>query len=139
MKNPIKHDIDDLTQLLSNAITEINQLLTNTGTLSELHTVNKTSLVEAITEVFQSGSSWKMDIATAITNKGVATSGTDSKLTFISNIGAISSGSSPRPLILEITTTTADKQFGFPAFAPYSLSIDWGDGTPNTVASEKGD
>ena len=140
MKNPIKHDIDDLTQLLSEASLEIDNILTIIGILNGLSTVNKTDLVGAINEVFQSGSSWKTDIATAITNKGIATSGTDTKETFISNIESISSGGTTlRPMILEITTTTANKQFGFPAFAPYSLNIDWGDGSPNTVSTENGD
>ncbi|MGP3788157.1 tail fiber protein [Paenibacillus sp. 1A_MP2] len=59
------------------------------GNLSELQTTDKDNLVDALNEVFQSGSEFKGDIADAITAKGVPTSATDNKVTFVQNIESI--------------------------------------------------
>ncbi|MFS0858342.1 tail fiber protein [Paenibacillus taichungensis] len=59
------------------------------GNLANLQTTDKSNLVGAVNEVFQSGSEWKGDIADAITAKGVPTSATDSRTTFVSNIDSI--------------------------------------------------
>lgn len=118
---------------------EVEQIETNIGTLSSLQTTVKTNLVGAINEVFQSGSSFKTDVATAITNKGVATQSTDSKETFVANIGAIQTGSAIRPMIFEITTTTTNQNFEIPIYAPYDVVVTWGDGTADTTAISKAD
>lgn len=64
------------------------------GDLSDLLTNYKRNVVGAINEVFISGSSWKTDIAAAITTKGVPTAPTETKETFVQNILAIESGGS---------------------------------------------
>ena len=60
------------------------------GNITELATTNKTSVVKAINEVFQSGSEFKSAIASAITAKGVNTASDATKATMVSNIGSIS-------------------------------------------------
>ncbi|SLJ92661.1 MULTISPECIES: tail fiber protein [unclassified Paenibacillus] len=62
---------------------------TKIGNLSELQTTDKDNLVDALNEVFQSGSEFKGDIADAITAKGVPTSASDSKDTFVQHIESI--------------------------------------------------
>ncbi|WP_315169482.1 hypothetical protein [Metaclostridioides mangenotii] len=50
---------------------------------------NKTEVDEKLEEVKQSGSNFKDSVASAITAKGVSTSGTDNKQTFVNNIDSI--------------------------------------------------
>ena len=64
------------------------------GSLPNLLTIYKKNIVGAINEVFISGSSFKADVATAITTKGVPTAPTETKETFVQNILAIESGGS---------------------------------------------
>ena len=56
--------------------------------------ISKTSLVDAITQVFQHVDNVKVNMASAITDKGVATSQTDSFATMIENIRLITLGES---------------------------------------------
>ena len=56
--------------------------------------ISKTSLVDAITQVFQHVDNVKVNMASAITDKGVATSQTDSFATMIENIRSITLGES---------------------------------------------
>ena len=62
------------------------------GSLPNLLTIYKKNIVGAINEVFISGSSFKADVATAITTKGVPTAPAASKDVFVANILAIKSG-----------------------------------------------
>lgn len=117
---------------------EVADINTKIGDTASLQTTSKI-LVGAINEVFQSGNSFKTDVAIAITEKGVPTNATDSKETFVANIGAIQTGSSARPMILEITTTTSNQNFEIPITAPYDVVISWGDGTADTTATSKVD
>ncbi len=50
---------------------------------------NKTEVDEKLKEIKQSGSDFKDSVASAITAKGVSTSGTDNKQTFVNNIDSI--------------------------------------------------
>ncbi|MEK3910989.1 hypothetical protein [Paenibacillus sp. FSL H7-0331] len=59
------------------------------GKLTNLLTTNKTSVVSAINELFQSGSEFKGDVAAAITAKGRPTAANDPKQIFINNINSI--------------------------------------------------
>lgn len=67
--------------------------IANTGKLTDLNTTEKSSIVGAINEVFQSASNGKTLIAQAITGKGVETSADDTFQTMATNIGNISGGS----------------------------------------------
>ncbi|WFR64214.1 tail fiber protein [Paenibacillus amylolyticus] len=72
------------------AVNTVRQLaVSQIGDLAELKTTDKGNLVDALNEVFQSGSEFKGDVADAITAKGVPTSASDSKETFAQNIEAI--------------------------------------------------
>ena len=62
------------------------------GNTAQLSTSNKTSVVAAINELFQSVSSGKALVANAITGKGVTTSPTAEFATMASNIGKIATG-----------------------------------------------
>lgn len=68
--------------------------IANIGKLTDLDTTEKSSIVGAINELFQSVSNGKQLIATAITDKGVNTSSDDTFQAMATNIGKISSGSS---------------------------------------------
>ena len=63
--------------------------IANIGKLTDLDTTEKTSIVSAINEVFQSASNGKTLIANAITGKGVATNSNDSFQIMATNIGNI--------------------------------------------------
>lgn len=79
------------------AINEVNSQfkdIANIGKLTDLDTTEKSSIVGAINELFQSVSNGKQLIATAITDKGVNTSSDDTFQAMATNIGKISSGSS---------------------------------------------
>lgn len=54
--------------------------------------MTSTNVQDAITEVFQSGSEFKTEVAEAITAKGQTTSATDPLQTFVDNINAIQTG-----------------------------------------------
>lgn len=73
--------------------TEVTNIKTNIGVLNDLPTTDKTSIVNAIKEVFQSVSNGKSLIASAITDKGVDTSNTDTFTTMAENILNIVGGS----------------------------------------------
>ena len=74
-----KTDVD-----LSNYATK-----TDIGDLSNLSTTDKTSIVSAINETFQSVSNGKNLVASAITDKGIATASDATFLTMAQNIGVI--------------------------------------------------
>ena len=63
-----------------------------TGTLSKLQTTAKGSLVDAINEVFQSGSNAKQGLVDALTSKGVTCSTSDSWDTLIGHVSSFSTG-----------------------------------------------
>ena len=63
--------------------------IANIGKLTDLDTTEKTSIVSAINEVFQSASNGKTLIANAITGKGVATNSSDSFQIMATNISNI--------------------------------------------------
>ena len=63
--------------------------IANIGKLTDLDTTEKTSIVSAINEVFQSASNGKTLIANAVTGKGVATNASDSFQTMATNINNI--------------------------------------------------
>ena len=65
---------------------------TDVGTLSNLSTTDKTSLVAAINELFQSVSNGKTLVASAITDKGVSTSSDATFATMAQNIENIPTG-----------------------------------------------
>jgi hypothetical protein len=69
------------------AVTTANQL----GTLSSLQTTNKSDVVAAINELFQSASNGKSTVAAAITGMGQAASGSDTYAQLATKISAISS------------------------------------------------
>lgn len=64
-------------------------LRSETGELTNLKTTAKTSIVDAVNEVFQSCSNFKSKVAAAITAKGVSTSATATVDTIVENIGKI--------------------------------------------------
>ena len=77
---------------LSYSAAEIDERLGKTddiGDLTELETTDKTSVVDAINELFTSVSDGKSAIAAAITDKGVPTAATDSFADMADNIGDI--------------------------------------------------
>ena len=74
-----KTDVD-----LSNYATK-----TDIGDLSNLSTTDKTSIVSAINETFQSVSDGKILVASAITDKGIATASDATFSTMAQNIGLI--------------------------------------------------
>lgn len=63
-----------------------------TGALSKLQTTAKGSLVDAINEVFQSGSNAKQGLVDALTSKGVTCSTSDSWDTLIGHVSSFSTG-----------------------------------------------
>lgn len=75
------------------SLSTLNSLINSVGTLNDLPTTDKTSIVNAIKEVFQSVSNGKSLIASAITDKGVDTSNTDTFTTMAENILNIVGGS----------------------------------------------
>lgn len=66
-----------------------NKINAKVGNLGSLVTTNKSNVVSAINEVFQSASNGKGKIATAITGKGVSASGNDTFDVLGSKIGQI--------------------------------------------------
>ena len=83
-----------------------------TGDRSTLNTSIKTTLVAAINELFTSVSNGKTQIATAITDKGVAASGGDTFPTLATKIGQISSevtGETVRTLTAGVTLTKGER------------------------------
>lgn len=77
---------------LSYSAAEIDERLGKTddiGDLTELETTDKSSVVDAINELFTSVSDGKTAIAAAITDKGVSTAATDSFADMADNIGDI--------------------------------------------------
>lgn len=80
---------------LSYTAAEIDERLGKTddiGDLTELETTDKSSVVDAINELFTSVSDGKTAIAAAITDKGVSTAATDSFATMADNIADIPTG-----------------------------------------------
>ena len=65
---------------------------TDVGDITTLKTSDKSNLVKAVNEVFQSASDFKSAIASAITGKGVTTAATASKDVMVANIKAIATG-----------------------------------------------
>lgn len=80
---------------LSYSAAEIDERLGKTddiGDLTELETTDKSSVVDAINELFTSVSDGKTAIAAAITDKGVPTAATDSFADMADNIADIAPG-----------------------------------------------
>lgn len=80
---------------LSYSAAEIDERLGKTddiGDLTELETTDKSSVVDAINELFTSVSDGKTAIAAAITDKGVPTAATDSFTDMADNIADIQTG-----------------------------------------------
>lgn len=97
------------TQVVKNA-SDIAQITKEKGTLANLQTTNKTDLVQAINEVFTGVNNGKTLIASAITDKGIATSNTDSFQIMANNIGLIDGGGTQQPTqtIIEKYTKLTD-------------------------------
>lgn len=95
-KDGLATQIGTLTSLNTAAKTSLvvatNEVNTKVGTLSSLNTTAKTNLVAAVNELFTSASDGKTQIASAITGKGVAASGSDTFPTLASKIGQITTG-----------------------------------------------
>ncbi len=72
------------------ARTQLGEITNKTGDISKLETTNKTNLVSAINEVFQSASNGKSAIVTALTGKGIVATENDTFLQLAEKIGTIS-------------------------------------------------
>ena len=91
---------------------EIDTLSNEIGILSGLNTTNKTNLVASINELFTNVSNGKTQIATAITDKGVAASGGDTFPQLATKIGQISSevtGETVRTLTAGVALTKGER------------------------------
>jgi DNA repair exonuclease SbcCD nuclease subunit len=83
--------------------------IANIGKLTDLDTTEKSSIVGAINEVFQSASNGKSLIATAITGKGVSASNTDTFEQLANKIRQIEGqGTTPTPSIFSITNNLSN-------------------------------
>lgn len=74
---------------------ETEKINAKIGTLSNLSTTDKSSLVAAVNETFQSVSNGKALLASAITDKGVSTSSDATFAQMAQNIGQIETGITP--------------------------------------------
>lgn len=74
------------------ASTDSEQALTDIGNKSGLQTSNKTNLVSAVNELFTSANNGKTAVASAITEKGVSASPTDTFTVLASKVGQINTG-----------------------------------------------
>ena len=78
------------TTQISSINTQISTINTQKGDLTQLKTTNKTSLVNAVNELFQSASDGKTLIADAITGRGIKTSAAATFQVMADRIGQIS-------------------------------------------------
>jgi hypothetical protein len=96
--NPNWDKIDQVLKEIQDAINsgatdeELTLLRQDIGDKTTLLTTNKTSIVAALNELFTNASNGKVDIANAITGKGVAASGNDTFAQLANKISQIATG-----------------------------------------------
>lgn len=84
-----KTEVDDKIGILND---EIDALEVNLGNKTTLLTTEKTSIVNAVNELFTYANNGKSSIATAVTNKGVSASPSDTFSVLAGKIGQINTG-----------------------------------------------
>jgi hypothetical protein len=85
-----------------------SDIQTSIGDLSALQTVDKTSIVNAINEVFLEVDNGKTLLASAITDKGVTTSKDDEFNTMLGNLYSIKSGNNNKAIVTSILSENSN-------------------------------
>ena len=129
---------------LSYSAAEIDERLGKTddiGDLTELETTDKSSVVDAINELFTSVSDGKTAIAAAITDKGVPTAATDSFADMADNIGDIPSPSLQSSRAYTVSASgsqTISPGTGYDAMEAVALTVPAGAAKPASTISATG-
>ena len=106
------------------------------GDLNTLSTTDKTDTVAAINEIYTNVDAGKNTLATAITNKGIATNATDTFDTMATNITNLLSADTTVQTLVAQVTTTADEVLSGEMFINDLGQAEAGT-MPNNVAEQK--
>ena len=106
------------------------------GDLNTLSTTDKTDTVAAINEIYTNVDAGKNTLATAITNKGIATDATDTFDTMATNISNLLAADTTVQTLVAQVTTTADEVLSGEMFINDLGQAEAGT-MPNNVAEQK--